>query len=93
MWGMSNGLFIDLAEMSQGFAGHNLVGVAEAKPNCGHIPYFNDVGKLFTLANVDGDLASLNAMLHILMALVLRTIPDSELLQDGIQDFGKTLDV
>jgi hypothetical protein len=32
-------------------------------------------------------------MLHVLMALVLRTILDSELLQDGIQDFGKTLDV
>jgi hypothetical protein len=79
--------------MPQGFVGHNLVGVAEAKPGCGHIPGFSDVGKLLTLANVDGDLASLRALLHVLTTLILRTILDSELLQGGIQDFGETLGV
>jgi hypothetical protein len=79
--------------MSQGFAGHGLVGVAEAKPGCGHIPGFSDIGELLTLANVDGDLTSLNAMLHVLMALILGTILDSELLQGGIQDFGETLGI
>jgi hypothetical protein len=79
--------------MSQGFAGHNLVGVAKAKPSCGHIPGFSDVRKLLTLANVDGDLASLRAMLHVLTTLILRTLPNAESLQGGIQDFGKTLGV
>ena len=32
-------------------------------------------------------------MLFILTDLILRTILDSELLQGGIQDFGKTLSV
>jgi hypothetical protein len=79
--------------MSQGFVGRNLVGVAEAKPCCGHIPGFCDVGKLLTLANVDGDLTSLRAMLHVLTTLILGTLPNAELLQGGIQDFGKTLGV
>jgi hypothetical protein len=79
--------------MPQGFAGHNLVGVAEAKPSCSHILGFSDVGKLLTLANVDGDLTSLRAMLHVLMTLILGTLPNAELLQGGIQDFGKTLGV
>jgi hypothetical protein len=70
-----------------------LVGVAEAKPSCGHIPGFSDIEKLLTLANVDGDLASLGAMLHVLMALILWTLLNVELLQGGIQDFGKTLGV
>jgi hypothetical protein len=73
-------MLIDLAQMSQGFAGHNLVGVAKAKPGCGHILGFSDVRELLTLANVDGDLTSLSAMLHVLTALVLGTILDSELL-------------
>jgi hypothetical protein len=90
---MSNGLLIDLAQMSQSFAGHNLVGVAKAKPDCSHIPGFCDVGELLTLANVDGDLTSLSAILHVLTALILGTILDSELLQGGIQDFRETLDV
>jgi hypothetical protein len=79
--------------MPQDFAGHNLVGVAEAKPGCSHILGFSDVGELLTLANVDGDLTSLSAMLHVLMALILGTILDSELLQGGIQDFRETLGV
>jgi hypothetical protein len=79
--------------MPQGFASHNLVGVAEAKPGCGHIPGFSDVGKLLTLTNVDGDLASLSVMLHVLTALILGTLPNAELLQGGIQYFGKTLGV
>jgi hypothetical protein len=77
--------------MPQGFAGRNLVGVAEAKPGCGHILGFSDVEKLLTLTNVDSDLASLRAMLHVLTALILGTLPNAELLQGGIQDFGKTL--
>jgi hypothetical protein len=90
---MSNGPFIDLAEMPQSFAGRNLVSVTEAKPSCGHIPGFSDVRKLLTLANVDGDLASLRATLQVLTALILRTLPNAKLLQGGIQDFGKTLGV
>ena len=90
---MGNGLFIDLTKVPQGFAGHNLVGVDEAKPSCGHILGFNDVRELFTLPNVDGNFTPLHAMLFILTALILGTIFDSELLQGGIQDFGKTLSV
>jgi hypothetical protein len=81
---MSNGLFIDLAQVSQGFTSHNLIGVAEAKPGCSHIPGFNDVGELLTLANEDGDLTSLSAMLHVLVTLILGTILDTEFLQGGI---------
>ena len=66
--------------MTQGFAGHNLVGVDEVKPGCGHIPGFSEVGELFILPNVDDNLTSLSAMLLILTALILRTIFDSELL-------------
>jgi hypothetical protein len=77
--------------MPRGFAGCNLVGVAEAKPGCGHIPGFSDVGKLLTLANVDGDLTPLSATLYVLTALILGTLPNTESLQGGIQEFGKTL--
>jgi hypothetical protein len=79
--------------MPQSFAGRNLVGIAEAKPGCGHIPGFSDVGKLLTLTNVDGDLASLSATLHVLTTLILGTLPNTESLQGGIQDFGKALGV
>ena len=67
--GTSNWLFIDLAKMPQGFVGHNLGGVDEAKPGCGHIPGFSDVGELFNLPNVDDDLTSLSAMFLILTTL------------------------
>jgi hypothetical protein len=70
--------------MSQGFAGRNLVGVTEAKPGYSHIPGFSDVRKLLTLANVDSDLTSLSAMLHVLTTFILRTILNAELLQGGI---------
>ena len=76
----TNGLFIDLAKVPQGFVGHNLVGVDEAKPGCGHIPGFSDVGELFTLPNVDGNFTPLRAMLFILTALIPGMIFDSELL-------------
>jgi hypothetical protein len=33
-WEYKQWLFIDLAQVLQGFASHNLVGVAEAKPGC-----------------------------------------------------------
>ena len=92
-WGSSNGLLIDLAEVPQGFAGHNWVGVNEAKPSCGHTPGFSEVGELFTLPDVDGNLTPLSAMLLILTALILGTILDSKLLQGGMQDFGKTLNI
>ena len=69
-----------MAKVPQGFASHNLVGVNEAKPGCGHILGFSDVGELPTLPNVDGNLTPLSAMLFILTALILRTIFDSELL-------------
>ena len=92
-WGTGNGLFIDLAEVPQGFVGHNLVGVDEAKPSCGRTLGFSEVEELFTLPNVNGNLTPLGAMLLILMALILGMILDSELLQGGMQDFGKTLHV
>jgi hypothetical protein len=79
--------------MPQGFAGRSLVGVTEAKPGCSHILGFSDVRKLLTLANVDSDLASLRATLHVLMTLILGTLPNAESLQGGIQDFGKTLGI
>ena len=78
--GTGNGLFIDLAEVPQGFVGHNLVGVNEAKPDCGHILGFSDVAELFTLPNVDGNLTPLSAMLLKLMALLVKMIFDSKLL-------------
>ena len=78
--GTGNGLLIDLAKVLQGFASHNLVDVDEAKPGCGHILGFSEVGELFTLPNVDGNLTPLGAMLLILMALILGMIFNSELL-------------
>ena len=78
--GTGNGLFIDPAKVPQGFAGHNLVGVDEAKPGCGHISGFSDVGELFTLPNVDGNLTPLSAMLFIFTALILGVIFDSKFL-------------
>ena len=69
--GTGNGLLIDMAEVPQGFVGHNLVGVDEAKPGCGHTPGFNEVGELFTLPDVDGNLTLLGAMLLILTTLIL----------------------
>ena len=77
---MNNGLFIDLAKVPQGFTGHNLVGVDEAKPGCGHILGFGDVGELFALPNIDGNLTPLGAMLFKLVALILGMIFDFELL-------------
>ena len=41
--GTGNGLFIELAKVPQGFAGHNLVGVDEAKLGCGHTLGFSEV--------------------------------------------------
>jgi hypothetical protein len=72
---MSNGLLIDLTQVPQGFVGHNLVGIAEAKPGCRHTLGFCDVGELLTLANVDGDLTSLSAKLQVLMTLILMDDP------------------
>ena len=91
--GTGNGLFIDLTKVPQGFASHNLVGVDKAKPSCGHILGFSDVEELFTLPNVDGNFTPLSAMLFILTALILEMIFDSEFLQGGMQDSGKTLNV
>ena len=78
--GTSNGLLIDLAEVPQGFAGHNLVGVNKAKLGYGHTLGFSEVGELLTLPDVDGNLTPLGAILLILTALILGTIFDSELL-------------
>ena len=90
---MCNGLFIDLAKVPQDFAGHNLVGVDEVKPGCGHTLGFSEVGELLTLPIVDGNFTPISAMLFILMALILGTIFDSEFLQGGMQDSRKTLNV
>ena len=78
--GMGNGLLIDLADVPQGFMGHNLVGVDKAKPDCGHTLGFSEVRELFTLPDVDGNLTLLGAMLLILTALILGAIIDPELL-------------
>ena len=78
--GTSNRLLIDLAEVLQVFACHNLVGVDKAKPGCGHTPGSSEVGELLTLPDVDGNLTPLGALLLILTALILGTIFDSELL-------------
>ena len=78
---------------SEGSVGHNLVGVDDAKPGCGHILGFSDARELLTLPNIDGNFTPLGAMLFILTTLILGTIFDSEFLQGGIQDFGKTLSV
>ena len=91
--GTGNGLLLDLAKVPQGFVGHNLVGVDKAKPGYNHILGFSDIGELFTLPNVDGNLTPLSAMLFILTTLILRTIFDSELLQGGMQDSRKTLNI
>ena len=66
--------------------GHNLVGVDEAKPGCGHILGFSDVGELFTLPNVDGNLTPLSAMLFI-----LRMIFDSSFCRVAYRILGKPL--
>jgi hypothetical protein len=66
-----------------------LVGVTEVKPGCGHILGFSDVGKLLTLANVDGDLASLSAMLHVLTVLILRMLPNAEFCRVAYRILGK----
>ena len=79
--------------MPQGFEGHNLVGVGEATPGCGHTLGFSHVRELFTLPDVDGNLTPLGAMLLILTTLILRTIFDSDLLHGGMQDSRKTLNV
>ena len=91
--GTGNGLLIDLVEVPQGFVGHNLVCVGEAKPSGGHTLGFSEVGELFALPDVDGNLTPLGATLLILMALILRMIFDSEPLQGGMQDSGKTLHI
>ena len=70
-----------------------MIGVDEAKPGCGHIPGFSEVEELFTLPDVDGNLTPLGATLLILTALILGMIFDSELLQGGMQDSRKTLNV
>jgi hypothetical protein len=46
-----------------------------------------------SLANVNGDLASLSAMLYVLTALILGTLLNTEFLQGSIQHFEKTLGV
>ena len=86
---MSNGLFIDLAKVPQGFAGHNLVGVDEAKPGCGHIIGFSDVKTLLTLPNIDGNFTPLSVMLFILTALILETIFDPSFCRVAYRILGK----
>jgi hypothetical protein len=78
-----------MAEMPQGFVSRNLVGVTKAKPSCGHIPGFSDVRKLLTLANVDGDLASLRATLHVLTTLILGMLPNAEFCRVAYSILGK----
>jgi hypothetical protein len=81
---VGNGLFIDLAQVSQGFAGNNLVGVSETKSGGGHAPSFSYVGEVFTLSHIDGDFTSLGAMLFIFIAFIHRAVLDSKSLHGGI---------
>ena len=78
-----------MAKIPQGFAGHNLIGVDEAKPSCGHIPGFSEIEELFTLPTIDGNLTPLSAMLFILTTLILRTILDSEFCRVACRILGK----
>jgi hypothetical protein len=86
---MGNGLLIEVAKVPQGFAGHQLVGVDNSKPSSSHIPRFSDVGKLFTLSNIDSDHAPLSAMVLIIMTLIFRMGFDTELSKGGMQNSGK----
>ena len=80
----SNGLFVDLTKVSQGFAGNSLIGVGEMKSGGGHALGFSDVREVFTLRDVDGDFASLCAVLFVLMAFILGAVLDSKSRNGGI---------
>ena len=79
-WGYKQWALHRSGKGTQGFAGHNLVGVDEPKPGCSHTLGFGDIGEPFTLPNIDGNFTTLYAMLFILMALILGMIFDSEFL-------------
>jgi hypothetical protein len=70
-----------------------LVGVGEAESDCSHAPVVGDVGEVFALGDVDGDLATLIMLLVVLSAFILRVLFDSESLHGGIKELGETLGV
>jgi hypothetical protein len=81
---VGNGLFVDLALVSQGFAGNSLVGVGETEFGGGHALGFSYVGEVFTLSHIDSDFTSLGAMLFIFTAFIHRAVLDSKSLHGGI---------
>ena len=50
----------------------------------GHALGFGYVGKVFTLSHIDGDFASLGAMLFILSAFILRVVLYSKSVHGGV---------
>jgi hypothetical protein len=89
----SDGLFVELAQVSWGFAGDGLVGVGELKTGCSHAPSFSYVGEVFTLCDVDGDFTALDAMFYILTAFILGMPLYSKSLHGGIQELGESFGV
>jgi hypothetical protein len=77
----------------QGFAGDGLVGVDEAKSGGSRTPGVSEVGKVFTLGNVDGDFTTLGVVFFILSAFVLGALLDTKSLHGGIEKLGETFGV
>jgi hypothetical protein len=90
---IGNGLIIQLAQVSQGLAGDSLIGVGEAKSGCCHALVVGDVREVFTLGDVDSDLAALNMLLVVLSAFILGALFDSESLHGGVEELGETVGV
>ena len=89
-WCTGDGLFIDLAQLLEGFAGDGLVGVGEAKSGGSRTLGVGEVGEVFTLGDVDGDFTTLDAMFFIHSAFILRALLDSKSLHGGVEKLGET---
>jgi len=73
--------------------GNGLVRVGEAKFSGSHTPGVGDIGEVFTLGDVDGDFTTINAVLFILSAFILRVLLDSKSLHGGVEKLGETFGV
>ena len=58
--------------------------LVSAKSGCSRTQGFDDVREVFTLRDVDGDFASLCAVLFVLMAFILGAVLDSKSRNGGI---------
>jgi hypothetical protein len=70
-----------------------LIGVGEAESGCCHAPIVGDVGEVFALGDIDGDLAVLNMLLVVLSAFILGALFDSKSLHGGVEELGETVGV